>query len=105
MPVCNEMIFHDYFDSRYSDAGFLAGLFQQIFVRTRRLLRLLFNEFLGYDFKTMNEYNRARFASVVNYLRRIARQLGAGLRRSQMERTPFPDTIVIYVLKDLYAQL
>ncbi len=105
MPVCNEIIFHNYFDSLCSNARFLAEVFQQIFVRTRRVLRLLFNKFLGYDFKTMNEYNRARFASIVDDLRQIARQVGEGLRRSQLERTPFPDTIVIYVLKDLYAQL
>lgn len=105
MPVCNEMIFCDRFDSRYSDARFLADVFQQVFVRTRRVLQLLFDEFLRYDFETLNKYNRASFASIVDDLRRVARQASAGLRRSQLERTPFPDTIVIYVWRDLYKQL
>lgn len=32
-------------------------------------------------------------------------QVGAAFRRSQWERTPFPDTVVVYVRRDLYAQL
>jgi hypothetical protein len=105
MPVCNEIIFHDDFDSRYNDAVFLADVFQQIFVRTRRVSHLVFNEFLNDDFDSLNMYNRRRFASVADDLRRIGRQVGAGLRRSQLENTPFPGTVVVYVWTGLYTQL
>ncbi len=66
MPVCNEMIFYDFFNSLYRNDDFPVDVFQQIFVRTRRVLHLLFNKFLGNEL--INDFN------IVDSLQRIARQ-------------------------------